>query len=56
VRDTVDRAAFPKPRLTPQSDDDGSGRELGLPIAIGLVLVGGALATWALRRLRRSGR
>jgi hypothetical protein len=56
VRDTVDRAAFPKPRVTPQSDeDDGSGRDLGLPIAIGLVLVGGALATWAVRRLRRPG-
>jgi hypothetical protein len=54
VRDTVNRAAFPAARLEPQSDDDDSGRDLGVPVAIGLVLVGGALATWALRRLRRA--
>jgi hypothetical protein len=59
VRDTVDRAAFPKEPVEPQSNEEGdegnSDGGPGLPIIIGLVLVGGGLVTWAFRRLRTAG-
>jgi hypothetical protein len=53
VADTVNRAAFPPPRAG--DADEGSDRDLRLPIFIGFVLVGCALATWVSRR-RRSRR
>jgi hypothetical protein len=53
--DTVNRAAFPAQRAE-SGDAKGSDRGLRLPIFIGFVLVGCALATWVLRRRRPSRR
>lgn len=58
VSDTVSRAAFPAQRVEPQTGDEekGSDRGLRLPIFIGLVLVGCALAAWVFRSRRPSRR
>jgi hypothetical protein len=53
VSDTVSRATFPAQR---GDEEKGSDRGLRLPIFIGGMLVGCALATWVFRRRRPSRR
>jgi hypothetical protein len=58
VADTVDRAAFPPPRVTPADEDEDEGspiEDLGAPVFFAVALLGLALVGWAVRRLRRTG-